>query len=211
MISEDQRKELALIIISTASYYGRQFERSVISMMIDDLKDLSFSEITNAYSVYRRDPKNSAFPLPAKIREIINPTASSRDLANTMARKIDKAISKFGWNWEHGQSVNGEIYFEGGGRYHWTFKEAVIAELGEIGYHTIASRGGWLSVRNASNEMDEGQFIAQMRDQIESSYNLQRQGIDITQIEMPKGNVQEIGFNNESNVHKLTMLKEIPK
>lgn len=71
-----------------------------------------------------------------------------------------------------------------------SFREAVIGELGAVAWHAICCRGGWLNLRNSSVEMDEGQFIAQLRDQIESSMALAAQGVDVTKIEMPKPKAQ---------------------
>lgn len=178
-------------IVLTAAYYNYNLRPEVLNMHCEDLKDYDEQKVLNAYVAYRKDFKNRSMPLPAQIIQIMNPKMDSRDFANELARKIDKAVSKFGYAWQDGVFFNGERYFEGGGRYHWTFKEAVIAELGPLGWHAICLRGGWLSVRNSANEMEEGIFIAQMRDQLQSSYNLQQQGIDVTMIEMPSTKEQE--------------------
>lgn len=215
-MTNEEKKEVAKMFMVTAKLYDRDIGADVALLIVEDLEDLGFEKIKNALSVYRKDSKNKFWPKASDIRNIINPQINSKEFAITLARKIDATISKYGWNWEHGQFINGEKYYYGGGKYHWTFKEAVIAELGELGWHSICSRGGWLNVRNSANEMDEGQFIPQLVGQIESSFNLQKQGIDITLIEMPKPAIIEYEQNkiisDELNIKRLSNnLKEIPK
>lgn len=185
-MTQEQRGQIAFLITKTAKYYSKQIDKEVISMMVDDLSDLDFGLVANAYSEYRKNPKNKFFPLPAQIREIIFPEIDDRFVAIELARKIDKCISKYGYVWEQGCFNGLNHYWQGNGKICSSFKEAVLSELGELGWHTICSRGGWLATRNSANEMEEGQFIAQMRDQILASITLQKQGIDIAQIEMPK-------------------------
>lgn len=182
--SPEQKSEFAKAYVMTCKLYDKTVELDLARMVVTDLLDLNFEKCFSALAEYRRDSRNKFWPKSADIRGIVQPSPSSRDVAITLARKIDQCVARYGYNWSMGTFIEGDIYFFGGGAYHWTFKEAVIAEIGALGWHAICSRGGWSHVRNSANEMEEGTFIAQMRDQIESSQNLQRQGVDITKIEM---------------------------
>lgn len=186
MLTQEQRQEVGNALILVSKLYDKALEYDVAKMIVDDLQDLECGDIIRALMVYRQNPKNSTWPRAAAIRAIIKPQPDSKDFANDLARRIDKAVSTYGYGWDAGYFSESGPYWEVRGKIFYSFKEAVIEELGEVGWHVICSRGGWLNVRNSANEMDEGIFIAQMRDQIQSSYSLMKQGIDITQIEMPR-------------------------
>lgn len=175
------------MLIDMARFYAQALDQRQIELYADVLSSFPIEQVLQAGKAYMVDSNNSRFPMPPhKIMDIYKPKqADSREVAVALARRIDKAVRDFGYNWAHGQLQGGETYYKGGGLLHLTFKDAVIAELGPLGWHAICSRGGWLSVRNSANEMDEGTFIAQMRDQIQASHNLEKQGFDVTKIEMP--------------------------
>lgn len=187
-------KKLALV----SRIYGITQTNDSLQYQAILLNDLDYASVSKAIDVFARENKTNRPPTPAQIRDIVNPPLNSKDVANELARRIDKAVSKYGWNWSEGTFINGNIYFEGGKKYHWTFKEAVIAELGPVGWHVICSRGGWTNIRNSANEMNEGMFIAQLRDQVQSSYTLLQQGVDITKIELPDSNKsQQLNYSND--------------
>lgn len=181
------KQEILLVaqkIATINGILGFQMTNEAVMYQATLLQDLNFQKVMDAYDVAMQKSKTGKPPLVSHIREIVNPEIDSRFFAVELARKIDGAISKFGYNWAMGDIVNGEKYYLGGGKYHWTFKEAVIAELGDLAWHSICMRGGWENVRNSANEMEEGMFIAQMRDQLQASYALKKQGVDVTKIEM---------------------------
>lgn len=204
-MNQEMRIKVGELWLATALTFGKEIPRPALTMMLDSISDLDPEKVLDGFRKWMRESKIGRYPFPSEVRELVEGKVSSRDLAIAMARKIDKAVSKFGLYWPMGEMVAGSIYFLGGGRYHWTFKDAVIAELGPVGWHTICSRGGWAHVRNSANEMEEGTFFAQMRDQIESSYNLQKQGVDITKIKM----IEAPDYN--SGISNLINLREIPK
>ncbi len=195
MLSFEEKNRLAVVYSATCKSFEKVLDPDVLKLQIDDLSDFDFEQITHALSVYRTDPKNRFWPKASEIRAIINPQPDTKQVAIELAYKIDKAVKKHGYNWASGQQQGGATYYKGGSNLYHTFKDAVIAELGPLGWHAICARGGWLSVRNSANEMDEGIFIAQMRDQIQASYSLEKQGFDITQIEMPKDKAIESNRN----------------
>jgi hypothetical protein len=180
------RKDLKKVIIMTAVYYQRDLNPDVLAMMADDLAEFDEQETIAAYKAYRNNPKNRTFPLPAQIIGIMKPEPDSRDVANELARKMYKAIIVHGYPWQEGYfSANGQYWLDDKHQRHSSFKDAVISELGEVGWHVICSRGDWIQFRNSANMTDESAFIAQLRDQIQSSQNLIKQGFDVSKITMP--------------------------
>lgn len=187
-MTKDEIINLKKLIIHVADYYSKELNPEVVSMMAQDLEDLPFESVVNAYNKYRKEDRIMKFPMPSQIRDIVSPKIDSKELAIHITRKIDKAILKHGWNWEQGYFGSDGIYWESNGKKFNSFKEALIEEIGDIGYHSICLRGGWSSVCQSSNEMDEGQYYSQMRELIQSSINLSKQGVDVTRINMPTKN-----------------------
>lgn len=209
-MTQQERNLVGELWINVALMYGKEIQAPALKLFLNSVDDLQSVDILSALNKWIRVSKMGRHPFPSEIREMINPQLDSREVAMTLARMIDKAVTKFGYTWAWGEQVNGETYFKGGNEYHWTFKEAVIAELGPLGWHAICSKGGWQNLRDSANDMEEGTFIAQLRDQIQSSHNLAKSGADLTKIEMPSQKKQEL--SNEGSVNKfLNSVKEIPE
>jgi hypothetical protein len=173
-------------IVLTANYYSFSLSRQVLEMYVDDLSLWPEQKVIEAYKTYRRNPKNKSFPLPASIIEILNPTLDKKNVAIELSRKIQRCISRHGWNWEQGNwSEDGNYWIDLNNRVHWTFIDAVESDLGEIGWQAIRSRGGWKALCESSNEMDEQGFIAQSRDQISAELNNSELGVKIEDLKMP--------------------------
>lgn len=206
-MNQEQRTQIGELWLTIAAMYGKEIQRPALKLLLDSVNDLPFKKIIDCLTEWPKTCKVARYPYPADVREFIYPQLNSRELAVSIARNIDKAISKYGYTWSMGYMFEGEIWFNGGGYRHKSFKEAVIAELGEIAWHAICSRGSWEKLRNSANEMDEGTFIAQMREQIESTINLQKNGIDITKIELPNSQNKNLDYNE--NVSNLVDYKKI--
>lgn len=199
MLNQNQRDTLAKRISSISGLYGKDINRQQIIVYIETLEEFipaTFEQYVGALNSYALDTTHKFFPAPIELRRYIHPEPDNKLLAIEMARKIDKAVINHGNNWESG-FFNGrnptseaeylyfwEAYGKDGKKSFGSFKEAVIYEIGEVGWHAICSRGTWSSLCASANTMDEGTFIAQLRDQIMASYTLQKQGIDITKIKM---------------------------
>lgn len=206
-MNKNQVLEIAAKLSEINSIFGVTQSPSAVLYQASLLEDLNFEQTVKALDSFMKTTKVARPPLPSQIISIVQPEADKRELAVIVARSIDRAIAKYGYNWSWGERVNGETYFLGSGKYHWTFKEAVIAELGEIAWHVICSRGGWEQIRNSANEMAEGQFIAQLREHVEAAYSLQSQGIDITAIDMPK----KESIENTNVIALSASIKDMPK
>lgn len=141
----DDRKKLAYTLEATALYYGRKIEQQVLTMMIDDLIDLPVEQILEAYTMYRRNPKNRAMPLPAQIRDIVAPAANPESAAREAAAKITQAITRFGY------SNPGPA------------KEF----LGDATWSVIQTFGGWNFICTSHGvTIDPSVFHAQVRDRL---------------------------------------------
>jgi hypothetical protein len=185
--THEQKKLFIRSFVLTAKNYDKDLSFDLAEMVTSDIEDLNFEECMKALVNYRRDPKNKFWPKASDIRSIITPQIDKRAVSVELAHKIDKVIAKHGWPWPGGHQVNGVTVYTGANKQNFpTWKEAVISEVGKIGYHAICSRGDWQKTVKSANATDEQFFIAQMRDQIVSTITLREQGVDISKIEMPK-------------------------
>ncbi len=148
-LAQQYRQQLAKTIKATATYYGRTLDPEVLSVMCDDLSDLDMGKCIDAYSNYRRNPRNRTFPLPAQIRELVNPEEfiDAQTLAREIASRIVGAIPKFGW---------------------CNAREAE-AFIGEQGWSAVTRAGGWRYLCENTQAKSIGILQAQLRDQLEGS------------------------------------------
>jgi hypothetical protein len=147
-MTPDERKEIARVIAATAVYYGRQMSQDVLSMMLDDLEDLKAFEVKRAYGEYRRNPKNRQMPLPAQIREMLEPQIDPDSAAREIAARITAAIPKFGWC----NGADARVY------------------MGEVGWSVIERQGGWSYVcQHHGLDLDPSSFQAQVRELAKST------------------------------------------
>lgn len=187
--------------MALATVYGREIQRPALTMMLNAISDLPSDKILKVMNDWMNEAKNKSHPLPGDIREKIFPVLDDRAVSIEAARKIDKCIAKFGWTWEHGYFREGGNYWEDlDGNRHDSFKEAVISSVGPIGWKVICDRGGWQNIRNSANEMEEGQFIAQLRDQVQSTLQLQRAGVDVSKIGLPSPNSPKLELVSSSAI-----------
>ncbi len=184
------RDNVAQAWLTIAQMYGKELAVPVLKVMVDAVEDMPANDVLNFLGRWPKITKAERHPFPKEVRDGIKPPIDSKILAIELARKIDKSICDHGATWSHGcwygeqgpffeARVNGKTELFG------TFKEAVIAELGPIGWNVICTRGGVENVLSAIREMDEGTFIAQLRDQVQSTYQLAEQGVDVTRISLP--------------------------
>lgn len=91
-------------------------------MYAEDVSDLNSEVVLKCLSEWRRNPKNRTVPLPAQIREMIEPQAADEDTqARELTARIIQAVDKFGYTWP---------------------KEARNF-IGEIGWSAVQVYGGW--------------------------------------------------------------------
>ena len=144
--------KLKEIISLTWTYYnrGQLLSDAVLLMYAEDLADLDPQACIEAYGRYRRNPANRIFPLPAQIRELVNPEEfiSHETKAREIASRIVGAIPKFGW-------ANG--------------KEAQVF-IGAEGWAQVQRVGGWSYLcENVGASINPTTLQAQLRDQLEGT------------------------------------------
>ncbi len=164
-------------IIMAAEYYGRQLSETVLAMYAEDLADLDPAKVCDGYVQYRRNPANKTFPLPATIRELVNPDefVAVETQAREIAARIIGGIPKFGWA---------------------NPKEAQ-AYIGHEGWALVARYGGWRHLCETTTAKQAPMIQAQMRDQLEGTlrYGLQaiEQSIGAVSSAEARGNLESIG------------------
>lgn len=172
--------KLAEVIVITASYYGKTISEPLLKMYIEDLSELSEDEAIESYRLYRKNPKNRFFPLPAQILEIARPEVSEQSLAVDAASKIVEAIAKFG-SW---QSQNAKAF------------------LGEQAWGAVQRSGGWQYLcENMGVSIQPQAFTAQARELIKSHFEIQRSKPDlkIVQLESKPGVSEPVVIENETD------------
>lgn len=143
---------LRQVIATTYAYYnrGQTIDEAVLEMYIDDLNDLDPAACISGYAKYRRNPANRMFPLPAQIRELVNPGEfiSAEIQAREIAARIVGAIAQFGWN----NGTQARLY------------------IGPVGWSAVERSGGWMHLcQNTGVTIQPTTLQAQLRDQIEGN------------------------------------------
>lgn len=139
------KQALKEAIVLTASYYGRTLNEAVLNMYIEDLEGIPINQAIAAYRDWRRNPKNTSFPLPAQIRGMVCPELDAESASRELAARISGAITKFGW---------------------CNAKEAQIY-IGPVGWGVVETYGGWSHLcQNLGLSIDPTVFQAQVREQL---------------------------------------------
>jgi hypothetical protein len=147
-MKNEQRARLAQIWAILAGYYRVKLDDAVLRMYSEDLSDLDFDAVQTAMNDYRKNPKNKFMPMPAQIRELLEPQVDPDSAAREIAARITAAIPKFGWC--NGQDAR--------------------AYIGEVGWLVVERQGGWAYIcEHHGRNLDPGQFQAQVRELAKST------------------------------------------
>lgn len=95
-MTPQEKQALKKLFVATSAYYGHVLDDSALQLYVADLDDLYFCDVQQAMMDLRRDPKTRRCPLPADIRQRIQPAPSDRNLATQAAARILEAISRVG-------------------------------------------------------------------------------------------------------------------
>lgn len=148
---ERVKPSLLETISLTWAYYnqGQSLSDSVLLMYESDLADLDPIACIDAYERWRRNPANKKNPLPAEIREMVNPEefVAVETQAREIASRIMGAIPKFGWA---------------------NPKEAQ-AYIGPHGWALVDRAGGWRYLCENTQARQVPTMLAQFRDQLEGT------------------------------------------
>jgi hypothetical protein len=143
------------VIVLTAMYYEKSLSEPLLEMYLGDLSDLPENKVCEAYALYRRNPKNRTFPLPAQIREILQPQVSDDTLAREATARIVESITRFGYM----RGSEAKMY------------------IGELGWNVVQRFGGWQYIcENHGLSLNPGTFLAQARDIAKSHIEMSRAG-----------------------------------
>lgn len=142
-MSTEELVKVAQAFALTAAYYRVKIEDQVLKMYAEDVSDLDFNEVIVALGSYRRDPKNRQMPLPAQIRDIVEPEPTPESGGRDVASSIQCAIVKYGYS-----------------------NEGLARQfIGPQGWDVVQRWGGWSHLcTNMGVSIDPGQFYAQVRD-----------------------------------------------
>lgn len=142
-MTQDQLVKVAQAFAVLAAYYRIKVEDQVLRMYAEDVSDLDFEDVARAMNEYRKDPRNRQMPLPAQIRDLIEPTETPETKGRDIAAKIQGAIVKYG----HPNESLARNY------------------IGEEGWAIVQRWGGWAHLcAHMGLAIDPGQFYAQIRD-----------------------------------------------
>ncbi len=154
-MNNQDRQAIKILWVQLSAYYQLSLRNEVLEMYVEDLAGLSAETISNAMSMYRRDPKNTRMPLPAQIRSVCEPTVDDDSLAREAASRIVAAIRKFGW-----PSPNEAKEY-----------------IGELGWKVVERNGGWPPLCENLMEDQIGIFTAQARDLAKAQIQFSRAGL----------------------------------
>ena len=175
-MNQQERDNLALVIVSTHRYYSAPIDKDVLKMHVDDLSDLDFVDVCSAYQSYRRNPRNIRSPLPAQIRDIITPAENRErddsDDGRFVAANILRAVSSIG---------------------PYRTKDAKEF-LGELGWEVVCHLGGWELVCQTTNSDSLPIQQAQWRELAQTLARRSRSGISKTSPRLTNSNqMQSLG------------------
>ncbi len=143
-------------LIELASYYGAGLGETQMETWLVVISDCDPVRVREACLEFMRDPSQLRMPTAAQIRERAHPELTSsnpRDIANEVAGRIWRAISKFG---------------------SYRSDEA-LEYIGELGSEVVQRMGGWSGVCKVTDD-ERGIFFAQCRDVCESVQRLAKRG-----------------------------------
>lgn len=118
----DRRAKISQIIVGLAEYYDKALSVTQLSMYVEDLMDLSPEELLEAVRKFRKDPKNDRFPLPSKIRSMLESGADPEGEAHLVASRLAVAVT-------YGTDRYGA--------------EKAKALVGKVGWAIVETSGGW--------------------------------------------------------------------
>lgn len=140
-MNHSEKQQLKALVVATAMYYSQDIPDTVLEMFVEDLEDLPFIAVAQALKDVRRDPKTIRCPLPALIRNRIQPAETDENQALAAVSRVISAVSRFGWN-NAGQARE---------------------YIGELGWSLVQLDGGWMTVCETLNQDNLGTMRAQWR------------------------------------------------
>lgn len=193
MMTREEKIRVAQKIAMINQIYSFKITDDAAMYQAELLADLPYVLVIAAFDDLVKNNTTGRPPSIGHVRQKLEPKTDDRALSIDLSRKVLKALNKHGWSWEHGYYHNGKPYFEDDkGNKFETFREAVVSELGELGWEIIESRGGWQNLSTMANEQEEGIYQAQLRDQIEATIKNKKAGVDVSKIPLPSPDTEAV-------------------
>lgn len=202
-------EKLRAQIVAVANIYQFQITHQVIELHLNALKRFRIEDCVKAYATYLEDPKSLRMPTPGQIIAILEPGLDDRSFSIQLARSIMHCCARYQEAWVDGYfGANGNYWTGKNSQTFGSFQEALISECGETALGIVKLRGGWKRLCESYWEMDEGQFLAQLRDDIQSNVSLLRSGYGIEMIAAPSKENQKLESKQMSEFLALIKPKE---
>jgi hypothetical protein len=156
-MTQQERIRIGELWMGLAQMYGKEIPRPALSIMLNAVADLDAVKIEKALNDWAMTSKLSRHPLPADIREIIQPTMDPSHEAQECVSLIFESIRQFGWADPLGAKEH----------------------MGELAWGIVVSHGGWTNLcQNLGTEISESTFRAQARDLAIARITSGRRGLD---------------------------------
>lgn len=212
MMNQQERDVLAKKLNFLLKIYEKQnLSANYITQYMDALDQFynrKLNEYLFALDEYSKNKFNKTFPTPIQLRPYLDVEPESISIANDLSRVIKSLTGKRGYNWNQGRYFDGELsIYEGKDQNFWTFKEAVMSEVGILGWEVIKKYGGWAYVCQDANENQN--FIPQMREFIKSTIEFQKNDISIENIQITSNNEKLKLEEKRNEIKKYIQMKEI--
>lgn len=147
------RTEIAKIIIGLAEYYEKELTETQLAMYIEDLLELSPQDLLRAVRLYRNHSNHDRFPLPNKLKAMIEPPIDQR--ARDAVARILTAISRIG-----------------------PYRSSEAKEfIGELGWEIVKLQGGWEELCTSLNDNNKPNLQAQWRELGITLINKEKMGL----------------------------------
>lgn len=184
--------------LNVGAYYGRVIPDEVLKMYSFDSRGVTLKQLSQAFEIYRSGQKAEFFPVPAVLKNIINPPIEKNAEANAAAGLIFEAIRKFG---------------------QYASNEVVRDFVGELAWSCIQSMGGWFHVCTNPNLGTDSAVRAQIRDmaiskltRIEQNRDSQKPGNGVRAFFPDSPQTNENALESDAKVAALASkaVREIP-
>lgn len=138
--------------------YGKECPREILDLYRTILHDLSVEQLIEAVALWIEDPKHVFFPLPAQLKEMVQPRTDTVGDAALIADRLWTALCRYS------SDVEGE-------------KKAKAFINSESGWGVVENQGGWSSFLRTNNisEADVTTLKAQWRTAIQAVPSFRRQ------------------------------------
>lgn len=163
--------EIKKSILSLAAYYGHDLTKEQLDIYTEQLsRNLTEAEAKSAALLYIDNPTNDFFPRPiSKLISLVKEPLSASEKSQQALALIKRAVVDRQSYWlsgyyggKHPDTGEDFFYFVGKTESFWTWREAALDVLGELGLAMVDYFGGWQRVCETFNETQETIIGAQL-------------------------------------------------